>query len=179
MNLPSVIFNGIMRQGFKQPTPVQRKTLPIALLGVDLVTMARTGSGKTAAFVIPILAKLLEHSSNGTRCVILSPTRDLALQTLKVVISMSKFTDLRAISIVGGDGMEAQFNDLSSRPDIIVATPGRLAHHLLEVPDFNLQNCEMVVYDEGELRQAKSPERSSTPLQRRYTRANSAALCSH
>ncbi len=150
MQLPQPVFQGIMRLGFKQPTPVQRKTLPVALLGVDLVTMARTGSGKTAAFVIPILAKLLEHSSSGCRCVILSPTRDLALQTLKVIQAMAKFTDLRAIPIVGGDGMEAQFSDLSARPDIIVATPGRLAHHLLEIPDFNLNNCEMVVYDEAD-----------------------------
>ena len=150
LGLSDAIFKGVMRLGFKVPTPVQRKTLPIALLGGDVVTMARTGSGKTAAFVIPMLEKLKEHDSTGTRGLILSPTRDLALQTLKVVNSMAKFTNLTAVPIVGGDGMERQFADLSSKPDIIVATPGRLAHHLLEVPDFDLRNMHCVVYDEAD-----------------------------
>lgn len=80
--------------GFKVPTPVQRKALPIALLGGDVVCMARTGSGKTAAFVIPLLEKLkCEHDSQGARGLILSPTRDLALQTLKVVNAMSKVSN--------------------------------------------------------------------------------------
>lgn len=138
--------------GYKVPTPVQRKALPVCLLGGDVVCMARTGSGKTAAFVVPMLEKLGANSPTygGVRGLILSPTRDLALQTLRVIKSMSKFTDLRAVSIVGGDGMEKQFEDLSNKPDIIVATPGRLAHHLLEVPDFNLRHMECVVYDEAD-----------------------------
>lgn len=158
LNLSSPIYKGIMRMGYRVPTPVQRKTLPVALLGSDIVSMARTGSGKTAAFCVPMLERLCNsseedntgHSNEGCRGVILSPTRELALQTLKVVKSLGHFTDLRIIPIVGGDGMEAQFNDMANKPDVIVATPGRLAHHLLEVPDFKLNSVEIVIFDEAD-----------------------------
>lgn len=99
--------------------------------------MARTGSGKTAAFVIPMVEKLKEHSKvNGVRAVILSPTRELALQTHKVVKEMARYTDLRSACLVGGDSMEEQFEQLAGNPDIIVATPGRSpgwASHCLDV----------------------------------------------
>jgi len=150
LQLSPPVFKAVTRLGFKIPTPVQRKTLPLALLGSDLVVMARTGSGKTAAFVVPIVERLGEHQRGGARGVILSPTRELALQTFKVCTSMCHFTDLRAVAIVGGDGMERQFESLSKDPDVIVATPGRLAHHLLEVPDFSLKTCEIVVFDEAD-----------------------------
>ena len=111
LGLSDDIFRGVMRMGYKVPTPVQRKALPVCLLGGDVVCMARTGSGKTAAFVVPMLEKLLSSPNNtyqGARGLILSPTRDLALQTLKVIKSMGKFTEIRAVPIVGGDGMEKQ-----------------------------------------------------------------------
>jgi len=150
LQLSPPIFKGVTRLGFRVPTPVQRRTLPLALLGGDLVVMARTGSGKTAAFVIPMFEKLGEHVRGGARGVILSPTRELALQTHKVCKSLGHFTDLRIVAIVGGDGMEAQFDALSKAPDVIVATPGRLAHHLVEVPDFSLNSVECVVFDEAD-----------------------------
>jgi len=87
---------------------------------------------------------------SSVRAVILSPTRELSLQTLRVLQKLSHFTELRSIGIHGGEGMEKQFDLLASRPDIIVATPGRLAHHLTEVPDFNLQSCMMCILDEGD-----------------------------
>jgi ATP-dependent RNA helicase DDX54/DBP10 len=137
------------------PTPVQRKALPVCLSGVDSVVMARTGSGKTCAFLIPLLEKLLAtpHTSgteSTVRGIILSPTRELSVQTLRVLHKLVGDTDIRAIGIHGGEGMEKQFSLLSSKPDIIVATPGRLAHHLTEIPDFTLNQCQMCILDEAD-----------------------------
>merc|ERR1719223_1565443 len=129
--------------------------------------MARTGSGKTAAFVIPTLQRLISsyqeesggsmyggaNHNKGVKAVILSPTRELCLQTLLVCKKLSKFMTtprFNICSIIGGDSMEKQFQALADKPDIIVATPGRLAHHLSEIPDFKLRDCEVVVYDEAD-----------------------------
>ena len=96
MGLSEVVLKGIRRKGYRLPTPIQRKTLPLILQGVDLVGMARTGSGKTAAFVIPLLERLKEHALKaGARAVILAPTRELTLQTHKVVKELGRHTDLR------------------------------------------------------------------------------------
>ena len=136
------------------PTPVQRKALPVVLTGVDSVVMARTGSGKTCAFLIPLLEKLLStpHGQHGNhvRGVILSPTRELSQQTLRVLTKLAADLDIRAIGIHGGEGMEKQFNLLASKPDVIVATPGRLSHHLAEIPDFQLNGCQMCILDEAD-----------------------------
>ena len=153
LGLSKPIFKGVMRMGYKVPTPIQRSVLPVALSGKDVMAMARTGSGKTCAFLLPLLEKLGEHSTQAgvdARGVILSPTRELAIQTLKFARSMSHFTDLRCSLIVGGDSMEVQFASLASCPDIIVATPGRLVHHLDEVSDFSLKSVEIVVFDEAD-----------------------------
>jgi ATP-dependent RNA helicase DDX54/DBP10 len=151
LGLSKHVFGGIMRMGYKIPTPIQRATLPVALSGKDLVAMARTGSGKTAAFLIPLLEKLKTHETIvGCRGVVLSPTRELAMQTLKFAKIMGKFTSLRSIVILGGESIEMQFEELSTNPDIIVATPGRLMHLLLEVPNFSLRNVQMVVFDEAD-----------------------------
>lgn len=127
MGLSSAVMKGVVRCGFTKPTPIQRKAIPLALQGHDLVAMARTGSGKTAAFVLPILERLKAHSEIvGARALILSPTRDLAMQTIKFLRMVGKDTGLRSILVVGGESMFGQFTDLSLNPDIIVATPGRL-----------------------------------------------------
>ena len=160
------------------PTPVQRKALPIILSGIDTCVMARTGSGKTMAFLIPLLEKLYAIQSNpnnnnnnsssggnsssnsgcNVRGVILSPTRELSQQTLVVLNKLTSVVDpdqenvrrLKCIGITGGDSMEQQFSRLASHPDIIVATPGRLAHHITEIPDFHLHNCCMCILDEAD-----------------------------
>lgn len=150
LGLSPPVFAGVMRMGFKVPTPIQRRSLPVALSGRDVVAMARTGSGKTAAFVIPMLERLRGHSSKSVRGVILSPTRELAQQTHKVARSMGKFTDLRIISLVGGESMNEQFAALASHPDVVIATPGRLMHLLMEVPGFTLKGVEYVVFDEAD-----------------------------
>jgi ATP-dependent RNA helicase DDX54/DBP10 len=114
--------------------------------------MARTGSGKTAAFLIPLTEKLAGEAAaaaagggggkRGARAVVLSPTRELALQTLRFAKSIAKFTGLRFAALVGGDSMEAQFSALADAPDVLIATPGRLMHHLMEVPGFTLRAVE-------------------------------------
>ncbi|KAH7291109.1 hypothetical protein KP509_29G000900 [Ceratopteris richardii] len=151
LGLSPPIFRGIKRKGYQVPTPIQRKTLPLVMAGYDVVAMARTGSGKTAAFIIPMLERLKFHSSNvGARAVILSPTRELALQTFKFCKELGRFTDLRFAVLVGGDSMESQFEELADNPDVIVATPGRLMHHLSEVEGMSLRTVEYVVFDEAD-----------------------------
>jgi ATP-dependent RNA helicase DDX54/DBP10 len=90
------VFKGVMRMGYKLPTPIQRKAIPALMAGRDLVAMARTGSGKTAAFLVPLMHRLGTRDPNaGTRAVVLSPTRELAVQTDKVSHQLGKFTKLR------------------------------------------------------------------------------------
>ncbi|XP_027334482.1 putative DEAD-box ATP-dependent RNA helicase 29 isoform X1 [Abrus precatorius] len=145
------VFKGIKRKGYQVPTPIQRKTMPLILSGSDVVAMARTGSGKTAAFLVPMIHRLNQHlPQGGVRALILSPTRDLALQTLKFTKELGHFTDLRVSLLVGGDSMESQFEELAQSPDIIIATPGRLMHHLSEVDDMSLRSVEYVVFDEAD-----------------------------
>ena len=116
MGLNANLLKAITQKGFKVPTPIQRKTIPLVLQGDDVVGMARTGSGKTAAFVIPMIEKLKTHSAKvGARGVIMSPSRELALQTLKVVKELGRGTDLRTILLVGGDSLEERtFTNQSS-----------------------------------------------------------------
>jgi ATP-dependent RNA helicase DDX54/DBP10 len=105
--------------------------------GFNIIAMARTGSGKTGAFVIPIVQRLKEHSRVvGARCVILSPTRELATQTAAYFRAIAKNTDLTLVLITGGNDMENQFERLMLNPDVIIATPGRLMHCIQET---NLQ----------------------------------------
>ena len=151
MNLHPPLFHALRRKGYRLPTPVQRKTIPLIMAGHDVVAMARTGSGKTAAFLLPLLHRLRSHSLvAGARGLVLSPTRELALQTLKVVTDLAHFTDLRSCALVGGDLLEAQFQALADAPDVLVATPGRLLHHLAEVEGLSLSSVQVAVLDEAD-----------------------------
>jgi len=149
MGLSHSVFTGIIRKGYKVPTPIQRKTIPLILDGKDVVAMARTGSGKTAAFLLPMFEKLKNHVASGVRSLILSPTRELALQTLKFTKELGKYTSLRAAVILGGDRMEEQFAAVHESPDIIIATPGRFLHVVMEM-DLKLANVEYIVFDEAD-----------------------------
>jgi ATP-dependent RNA helicase DDX54/DBP10 len=111
--------------------------------------MARTGSGKSAAFIIPMLENLKIHSSSGARALIISPSRELAMQTMKFTKDLGKLSDLRCACIVGGDGLDDQFSQMASSPDIIIGTPGRLLHLLVEM-DADLKNIEYLVFDEAD-----------------------------
>ena len=150
MGLNAHLLKAITRKGFSVPTPIQRKTIPLVLDGQDVVGMARTGSGKTAAFVVPMIEKLKSHSVQvGARALILSPSRELALQTLKVVKELGKGTDLKSVLLVGGDSLEEQFGRISENPDIVIATPGRFLHLKVEM-GLDLSTIRYVVFDEAD-----------------------------
>lgn len=149
-NLNENIINAIKKIGYKFPTPIQRRTIPDIISGFNIIAHSRTGSGKTAAFILPIINQLKEHSKVvGARCLILSPTRELAHQTLSFCKKLTKFMDLRIALLVGGNEFEGQFEKLAQNPDIIIATPGRVAHHLRE-GSLCLKRVEILAIDEAD-----------------------------
>lgn len=150
MGLNANLLKAVARKGFSVPTPIQRKTIPVIMDDQDVVGMARTGSGKTAAFVLPMIEKLKSHSTKvGSRGLILSPSRELALQTLKVVKELGRGTDLKSVLLVGGDSLEDQFAMMAGNPDIVIATPGRFLHLKVEM-DLDLSSIRYVVFDEAD-----------------------------
>jgi ATP-dependent RNA helicase DDX54/DBP10 len=113
MGLNAALLQAITKKGYKVPTPIQRRAVPLILDRQDVVGMARTGSGKTAAFVIPMIQTLKAHSAKfGARAIIMSPSRELALQTLKVVKELGRGTDLRTVLLVGGDSLDERMYHL-------------------------------------------------------------------
>ena len=150
MGLNANLLKAITRKGFAVPTPIQRKTIPLLQREKDVVGMARTGSGKTAAFVIPLIEKLKIHSTRvGARALLLAPSRELALQTLSVVKELGRGTDLRSLLLVGGDSLEEQFAAMANNPDVIIATPGRFLHLKVEM-GLDLHSIQYVVFDEAD-----------------------------
>ncbi|KAK4103591.1 DEAD-domain-containing protein [Parathielavia hyrcaniae] len=150
MGLNANLLRAITRKGFSVPTPIQRKAIPLILEKRDVVGMARTGSGKTAAFVIPMIERLKAHSPRvGARALIMSPSRELALQTLKVVKELGKGTDIKTVLLVGGDSLEEQFGLMAANPDIVIATPGRFLHLKVEM-SLDLSSVRYVVFDEAD-----------------------------
>ena len=152
MGLSTAIYRSVMRKGYRMPTPIQRRAIPHILAGEDVVAMARTGSGKTAAFLLPLFERLKAHSTTvGVRAVVLSPTRELALQTHKFARELSHFVapPLRFGLLVGGDAMEEQFDELSRNPDALIATPGRM-QHVLHDTQLALSRVEYLVFDEAD-----------------------------
>ncbi|CAJ0579867.1 unnamed protein product, partial [Mesorhabditis spiculigera] len=149
MGFDQTVYKGIEKKGYMQPTPIQRKTIPTILDGRDVVAMSRTGSGKTAAFVIPMLQKLKRRDPVGVRALLIAPARELAMQTFKVIKELGRFTGLRCAVLVGGDSIEDQFAVIHENPDIIVATPGRLMHVIVEM-NLRLSHIEYVVFDEAD-----------------------------
>lgn len=134
MGLSYPVIKGITKRGYKIPTPVQRKTIPLIMEGRDVVAMAKTGSGKTACFLIPMFEKLQSRQPTvNARALILSPTRELAIQTFKFIKEIGKFMDLKTILVLGGDPINSQFSAIHSCPDVIVATPGRFLHLCVEM----------------------------------------------
>lgn len=151
MGLSPHLQKSIMRKGYLNPTPIQRRTIPLLLQGRDVVAMARTGSGKTAAFAIPLVQKLQSHSPKiGVRALVLAPTRELALQSSAVISQLGKHSDLRVVCIVGGESLEDQYSLLAGNPDVIVATPGRLLHIAADAKLTVLRTVEFFVIDEAD-----------------------------
>ena len=152
MSLSRPIMKGLSAVGFTEPTPIQSKTIPIALLGKDVVGGAVTGSGKTAAFIIPILERLLYRPKKlpTTRVALLMPTRELAVQCFNVARKLASFTDITFAQIVGGFSLREQENVLKKRPDVIIATPGRFIDHMRNSPSFAVDALEILVLDEAD-----------------------------
>ena len=137
--------------GFSEPTPVQKEAVPLAVQGEDLRVIAQTGSGKTAAFVLPVLHRLLQDAKprTATRALILLPTRELAQQTLKQVELLAQFTFIKAALITGGEDFKKQMTALRKNPDIVIGTPGRLLEQL-NAKNLELQDLEVLVLDEAD-----------------------------
>ncbi len=119
------LLTAIEEAGYQDPTEIQQKAIPVLQAGHDLLGIAPTGTGKTAAYVLPLLMKIKYAQGNAPRALILAPTRELVLQIEKVFRDFSKYTDLRIISLIGGKGVQAQADLVFAGVDIIVATPGR------------------------------------------------------
>ncbi|MCJ1361883.1 nucleolar DEAD-box protein required for synthesis of 60S ribosomal subunit [Acarospora aff. strigata] len=152
MSLSRPILRGLASVGFAEPTPIQSKTIPLALLGKDVVGGAVTGSGKTAAFVIPILERLLYRPKKipTSRVAILMPTRELAVQCFNVAKKLASYTDVTFCQLVGGFSLREQENILRSRPDVIIATPGRFIDHMRNSASFTVDTLEILVLDEAD-----------------------------
>ncbi|KAI0068359.1 DEAD-domain-containing protein [Artomyces pyxidatus] len=154
MNLSRPILKALTSLGFNKPTPIQAATIPVGLLGKDVVGNAVTGSGKTAAFIIPMIERLLYRERGkkaaATRCLILVPTRELAVQCYDVGKKLATHTDIQFCLIVGGLSLKAQEVALRARPDVLIATPGRLIDHLRNSPSFALDALDILVLDEAD-----------------------------
>ena len=148
-NLDTRINTAVQRAGFKNPTPIQSSAIPPALAGRDLIGTAQTGTGKTAAFVLPILQKLLSVPLQGTRALIITPTRELAEQIHQTIQQLSYGTKIRSVSIYGGVGAAPQIKALQSGVEIIVACPGRLLDHFRN-QQIKLDKVEILVLDEAD-----------------------------
>ncbi|KAA8650335.1 hypothetical protein EYZ11_000723 [Aspergillus tanneri] len=135
--------------GYSKPTPIQAQSIPIALQGRDLIGLAETGSGKTAAFVLPILQALMEAPQT-LHSLILAPTRELAQQTSQVVEALGSLISVRCTLLIGGVDMVAQSMSLGKKPHVIVATPGRLLDHLENTKGFSLRQLKFLVLDEAD-----------------------------
>jgi len=143
------ILRAVRDRGHHHPTPVQSSAIPLALAGRDLVATAATGSGKTAAFILPMLNHLQHVKKSGVAALVLAPTRELAVQIAREFKLLSRHTHVRAAVIVGGESMGAQLRDLHSAPQVLIACPGRLMDHL-ERGTVRLDSVEMVVIDEAD-----------------------------
>ena len=149
LKLHQSLVAGIHDLGFTRPTPIQADAIPHAMAGKDVLACAMTGSGKTAAFVLPILHQLLERPRRTTRALILTPTRELAAQVLQELNDLATHTPITAAAVFGGVGMGPQEHAFRSGVDVIVATPGRLLDHLKN--DYaKLDKIEFLVLDEAD-----------------------------
>jgi len=148
--LHSDLLRGVADLGFTEPTPIQADAIPPAMTGRDLLACAMTGSGKTAAFLLPILQQLIDRPARKkTRVLILSPTRELAAQTAEHLEALARHTPIKGAAIFGGVAMGPQERAFRQGVDVLVATPGRLLDHL-QNPYASLGDIEILVLDEAD-----------------------------
>lgn len=150
LNLIEPILKALQEEGYSTPTPIQEKSIPILLQGKDLLGCAQTGTGKTAAFSIPILQKLYKTDNRKSiKALILTPTRELAIQIGECFSAYGKYTGLRHAVIFGGVGQKPQTDELKRGVQILIATPGRL-QDLVNQGFINLKALEFFVLDEAD-----------------------------
>jgi len=149
LGLSGALVQDLATAGFTAPTPIQAQAIPPALTGRDVIGCAQTGTGKTAAFVIPIVERLAALPKGQPRALILTPTRELALQTLTTIEKLGRSRRVSATVIVGGADMQAQVRGLRQLPEILVATPGRLLDHMWN-GTILLSSITMLVLDEAD-----------------------------
>ncbi|MBC7597561.1 MAG: DEAD/DEAH box helicase [Polaromonas sp.] len=156
LNLAPAILKAVLEQGYDTPTPIQAQAIPAVLAGVDLLGGAQTGTGKTAAFVLPMLQRLSSEPAlknkrgvNAVRCLIMTPTRELAAQVEESVRVYGKYLELSSMVMFGGVGMGAQIEKLRRGVDILVATPGRLLDHAGQ-GTLDLSQVQILVLDEAD-----------------------------
>jgi superfamily II DNA/RNA helicase len=156
LKLAPEILRALTESGYTTPTPIQAQAIPVVLEGHDLMAGAQTGTGKTAAFALPMLQKLMPHASSSTspakhpvRALILVPTRELAVQVEESVKAYAKHTHLRSLVVYGGVDIKTQTPHLKTGVEILVATPGRLLDHL-EQKTVQLNQVQMLVLDEAD-----------------------------
>ena len=148
LNLSESVLRGVQAAGYTDPTPIQLRAIPVVLGGGDLIGSAQTGTGKTAAFALPILTKLGAHArGQNARVLVLEPTRELAAQVETAFRDFARFSDIRAVAIFGGVGYGNQRAELRRGVDIIVATPGRLMDYLKDGA-ISLRDISVLVLDE-------------------------------
>ncbi|RVE50799.1 hypothetical protein evm_004548 [Chilo suppressalis] len=153
MNLSRPLLKAIGALHYVHPTPIQAATIPIALMGKDVCACAATGTGKTAAYMLPILERLLFRANTGhrlTKVLVLVPTRELGAQVHAVTRQLSQFTSVTVGLSVGGLDVKYQESVLRQNPDVVIATPGRLIDHIRNTPSFGLQSIEVLVLDEAD-----------------------------
>jgi len=149
LDLHPDLLRGIRDLGFVRPTPIQTEAVPPGLAGKDLIACAMTGSGKTAAFLLPIMHHLLTHPRRATRALVLTPTRELAAQILEDLRALGKHTPITAAAVFGGVGMGPQETAFRRKVDVLIATPGRLLDHL-RADYARLDQIEHLVLDEAD-----------------------------
>jgi ATP-dependent RNA helicase RhlE len=149
LKLHPSLLKGIKELGFARPTPIQAEAIPPALEGRDILACAMTGSGKTAAFLLPILHRLIDKPRGTTRALVLTPTRELAAQILEDLNDLAVHTPLTAAAVFGGVGMGPQEHAFRTGVDVLVATPGRLLDHF-RAPYAKLPGVEYLVLDEAD-----------------------------
>ena len=149
LGLSEEVVHGVQSMGFMDPTPIQLRAFPIVLGGKDLIGASQTGTGKTAAFGLPLLSVLKEHAPTGPRVLILEPTRELAAQVETAFRDYSRFSNLRTTVVYGGVGYGQQLKELKEGTDVLVATPGRLIDHL-EQGNVKLDTIRHLVLDEAD-----------------------------
>merc|ERR1712142_518144 len=152
MNLSRPLLKAIEDLKYVHPTPIQAATIPTALSGRDICGCAATGTGKTAAYMLPILERLLFRSASDsvTRVLVMVPTRELGVQVFQVSKQLCQFTSIDVALSVGGLDLRLQEAALRKNPDIVIATPGRLIDHIKNTPTFGLENIEVLILDEAD-----------------------------